>query len=310
MILEDILDARILVEIDRHLTFGTAAEALSIPAATLSRRVARMEKAAGLKLFERTTRRIAPTEAGSVAIEMAHRVADAAGVLDAALDDVASSPRGTVRVTAMPDMATVVLPQVTAEFLTACPDCQLVLSFTDQPVDLIAEGFDVALRTGGPGRGNPIVRRLGSIALRLYAKPDIADTIRTSDDLVAARLGFFGLPSEMRGTGPAAHNLMLRDAGGVERLLPVRPVLKANDFGLLRSTALLNDLVVGMPLQLAEDDVRVGRLAPVLHERCGLDIDLFAVMPSRTHMRPAVRAFVDIAARAIRRELRSGKAGA
>ena len=309
MILDDILDARILVEIGRRLAFGAAADALGVPAATVSRRVARMERAAGIKLFERTTRTVTPTEAGMAAVELAARVVEAAGTLDAVMEGAGGEPRGTVRVTAMHDMANTLLPPVTERFLRECPGCQLVVGLVDEDVDLVAEGVDVAIRAMGPGTGNPIARKLGAVRLRLHARPEVAATVRSVDDLMDRRFGFFGAPSEMRGTGPVPHSLVLHDTGGPPRLVPVEPSLKANDFGLLRTTALASDLIVGLPTVFTTDDVAAGTLVRVLPDLCHTDIDLFAVMPSRTHVRPAVRAFMDIAARTIRDGLREADRG-
>lgn len=309
MIIEDMLDARILVEIGERGAFGAAAEAAGVPAATLSRRVRRMEQAAGARLFERTTRRVAPTEAGLAAIDTARRMTEASNELDALVEETSDAPRGTVRVSAMHDMGEILLASSMARFIRECPNCQLVISLVDAAVDLAVEHVDVAIRAGVPGPQHLVARRLGSVRLRMHAAPKVAAGIRSVDDLVTAPLGFFNVLAQTNGPTPSAQALVVRgpDVGGdvasTERTIEVVPRLKVNDFRVLRRMALEEGIVVDLPVALAAEDVAEGRLVTVLPNTCEHDVDLFAVMTSRRHVRPAVRRFVDIAAECIRAEL-------
>ena len=302
MVIDDLLDARILSEIGTRSSFAGAASALDVPPATVSRRVARMERDAGLRLFERTSRRVTVTEAGAMVIDQARRMLDAASEVDASLEEARARPRGTVRVTAMHDMATMLLGDVTTRFLEAYPECQLVVSLTDRKVDLVRESVDLAIRANAPGGNDLVVRRLGAVRLRLHARPDVARAIRSVEDLRRARFGFFGLEGENPGPGPVRHHIFLKDGSGT---IEVEPTIKVNDFCLLRRAAIESGLVVGQPTGLVREDMEAGRLARVLPGLCGVDLDLFAVLPSRRHMRPAVRAFLDLAAEHIGAQLRA-----
>lgn len=302
MVIEDVLDARILVEVAGRRGFSAAADALNVPPATVSRRVARMEKAAGLRLFERTTRRVEVTEAGLLAVERARSMVEAATEIDDALDEARARPRGIVRVTAMHDMAATLLAGASAEFLAGHPECQLAISLGDDYADLVKGGIDVAIRAFEPGGQGLVARRLGTVRLGLHARPHVAARVAKLDDLHSERLGFFGPVSGLHGHAGISHPLSVHE-DGEERTVEVATAIKVNDFALLHAAALESDLVVGLPLQIAREDVREGRLARVLPERCHFDIDLFAVMPSRRHMRPAVRAFLDLAARRMKAAL-------
>ena len=308
MVIDDLLDARILSEIATRSSFAGAAGALDVPAATVSRRVARMEREAGLRLFERTSRRVEVTEAGALVIEQARRMIEAATEMDASLEEARGAPRGTVRVTAMHDMATMLLGEVTNRFLGAHPECQLSISLTDRKVDLVAEGVDVAIRANAPGGNDLVVRRLGTIRFRMHARPSLAARIRSVEDFLDADFGVFGLESEHAGPGRIRHQITMHGATGLH-FEQIEPRLKVNDLSLLRHAALTGDLVVGMPTSYVREDVEAGRLAPVLPGVCGLDIDIFAVLPSRRHMRPAVRAFLDLAASHIGSTLREDAPG-
>ena len=305
MVIEDILDARILAAVAERRAFGAAAEALGVPAATLSRRVARMERAAGLRLFERTTRRVEVTEAGALAVERARTMVEAAVEIDDALDEARATPRGTVRVSAMHDMAVTLLAGASAEFLQRYPDCELAISLHDEWADLVRDGIDVAIRAFEPGGQGIVARKLGTVRLALHARPEVAARIGGIEDLRRERLGFFGVANGKQAQSGLSHSLSVHE-NGEERVEEVPAAIKVNDFALLRVAAIESDLVVGLPLQVARADIAEGRLARVLSGFCHFDVELFAVMPSRRHMRPAVRAFIDLAARHMRATLADG----
>ena len=307
MIVGDVLDARILVEVGSRLAFGEAAHVLGIPSPTLSRRIARMEREAGVRLFERTSRRVAATDPGLAAIAHAERMLSSLDDLEGALSEANSSPRGPVRVTGMHDMGPTLLHDVVKEFLDTCEDCTVALSFSDRQLDLVGEGIDLAIRAGAPGAADLIARKLGSVRLRLHAKPHIASRVRSLEDLHNEQLALFG-HGGVHPVGPEGlrHTLILpsADPASPPGTMTVAPRLLANDFAMLQMLAKARDMVVGLPTKLTEDDRAAGRLVHVLPGVCGLDIDIFAVMPSRRYMRPAVRRFLDIAVKQLSAMLR------
>lgn len=125
MIIEDLADARILVELHNRLSFVEAAKALAMPPATVSRRLMRIEARAGLRLFDRTTRSVKPTEAGVLAVNHAARMISEVDAAERSLSLMRDAPVGTVRITTPSIFGQALLAPVVASFLDACPDCDL-----------------------------------------------------------------------------------------------------------------------------------------------------------------------------------------
>ena len=304
MIIGDLTDARILVELRNRLSFAEAARSLNIPAATFSRRVARIEEQAGLRLFERTTRSVSVTAAGNVAVAHAERIVAEADAVAMSLDAMRDTPVGRVRVSAPVILGQALLGPIVAAFMRANPRCDLTLDLENRHVDLIEENFDVAIRVGHPGHGDLIARPIGHVEAALYraVRPDRPEA--PGPDAVAdAPIGL------LRSDDTRRPELTLVTAAGSVRRLPVRPRLVCLTPGILRDAALATDLIVVLPCMTAADDLRRGLLervaAPWLANRAPVHI----VFTSRRLMRPAVRAFIEFAADRLRRRLRAIEAG-
>jgi len=188
-------------------SFTAAARALGLPKSSVSRRVGALEKALRVRLLQRSTRKLVPTEAGRVYFERAR--AALAGLADAsaAVTDMSREIAGPVRFTAGGDN-TGLLIGIIAEFLQQYPRVQLDVVLTPRRVDLIQEGFDLALRAGPLVDSTLIVRRLGRTDHGLYASRAYLrreGTPRRVSDLARHRFVLLGDPSEreqLRVTGP------------------------------------------------------------------------------------------------------------
>jgi DNA-binding transcriptional LysR family regulator len=159
------------VQVVEHDGFTAAAEHLKVPKSTVSRSVKRLEQELGVRLLQRTTRRVSLTEAGRAYYE---RVSAALSGMDdarAAIGDMQDAPRGTVRITAPPDAGAGVLAPILARFLRKYPKIKVEMSLTNRYVDLVREGFDLALRMGKLADSSLIARPLGSIESGLFASP-------------------------------------------------------------------------------------------------------------------------------------------
>ena len=274
------------VAVVREGTFTGAGRHLGIPKSTVSRQVSRLEERMGTRLLHRTTRRVGLTEVGRryyehcasaiEAIEDANRIAEAAS----------ENPRGTLRVS-LP-MGASFLGALLPEFNHLYPDIHLVLVGAQRRVDLVAEGFDVALRGGKLSDSGLIARKLFDSSVILAASPAyLADhgTPRTLADLAEHRSVAYRRPGDtgsMRLHGPD---------GPVE--LPLRPWLTVNDTAVLRATLIAGGGIGIMVGELASADIHAGRLAQVLPEYALRGGGFYAVYPSARHLSPKVRAFVD-----------------
>jgi DNA-binding transcriptional LysR family regulator len=165
----DLNDVAVFVRVAEGGGLTPAARALGVPKSTVSRSLARLEQGLGVRLVQRTTRALALTDAGRSYFE---RVKDAvAGVVAAceAATDMGKDPRGTVRVTAPADLGTTLLADVVARFVEKYPQVRVEVSLTNRVVDLVAEGFDLAVRAAALTDSSLVARRLGASDMGLFA---------------------------------------------------------------------------------------------------------------------------------------------
>jgi DNA-binding transcriptional LysR family regulator len=165
----DLNDVATFVRVAQGGGFTAAAKGLGVPKSTVSRAVARLEGVLGVRLVHRTTRALALTDAGRSYFE---RVRGAvAGLADASADvvDLGTEPRGTIRITAPVDLGQLLLADVIARFVEKYPQVRFEVSLTGRVVDLVGEGFDMAIRATPLHDSSLVVRKLGSADLGLFA---------------------------------------------------------------------------------------------------------------------------------------------
>jgi DNA-binding transcriptional LysR family regulator len=212
----DLNQVSAFVQVVEARSFTAAARALGLPKSSISRRVSALEGALRTRLLQRSTRRLVLTEAGRVYFERAR--AALAGLTDAgaAVADMTREIAGPIRFTTGSDNTGFII-SVIRDFLERYPRVQIDAVFTPRRVDLVAEGFDLALRAGPLVDSSLIVRRLGRTDLRLFASRDYVrkqGRPRRFTDLVAHRFVLFGEPHQ-RGkltmTGPAGDETVAID---------------------------------------------------------------------------------------------------
>jgi DNA-binding transcriptional LysR family regulator len=189
-------------------SFTAAARSLGLPKSSVSRRVTALEKALRVRLLQRSTRKLVLTEAGRLYFERARAALGALGEANAAAADMSHDVAGSIRMTAGNDN-TGLLAQLLGEFLARYPNVQLDLVLTPRRVDLVAEGFDLALRAGPLSDSSLVARRLGRSDLGLFAARSYlrkAGRPRRVADLPDHRFVLIGDPRDretLRLTGPA-----------------------------------------------------------------------------------------------------------
>lgn len=152
-------------------SFSRAASRMGVSSGQASKLVARLEGELGVRLINRTTRALSATEAGQAYYERLKELIEEFDALDAAVRNVAGAAKGRLRVTAPLTFGTMRLAPDLIEFAEAYPDIELDVSFTDRTVNLIEEGFDMAVRIGGPADSSLIARRLCEVGIVTAASP-------------------------------------------------------------------------------------------------------------------------------------------
>lgn len=268
--------------------FTAAAKALGLPKSSVSRAVTLLEAELGVRLLQRSTRKVSLTEAGSAFYERASR--GLAGVEEAALAvaDMQGSLRGPIRMTSPADAGDRLLGPALARFLRRHPRVHVELVLTGRIVDLVAEGFDLALRAGHLRDGSLIARKVGDTEGGVFASPRYlsrhGEPARL-EDLAAHRCVLFR-PTRGRSVwtlkGPAG-----------EEHVEVRGPLGADDLSFVRR-ALLGGIGVGiLPSFTCARDVERGRLVRLLPSYRAFDAPIHLVYPSARYVPRRVAAFRD-----------------
>lgn len=248
------------VQVVRSGSFSDAALQLGVPRSTVSRRIARLEEQLGLRLIHRTTRRMALTQEGTAYFE---QVAPAVRRVEEAADlarDLGGEPRGLVRLTAPVDFSPALLADLARELGQLHPAIQLHVELTNRRVDLIQEGYDIALRAGQLADSSLVARRIDQTDAELFASPALlAGRAPPSEPAELATLPCI----LFRPTGPT-QVWRLEHEDGREASVEVTGTLSTNEYAFLRRAALVGVGIGLMPTFLGLPDVRAGRLVRLL----------------------------------------------
>jgi DNA-binding transcriptional LysR family regulator len=268
--------------------FTAAAKKLGVPKSTVSRRVARLEDELGVRLLQRTTRRLGLTELGESYYQ---RVSQALRSLDQAHDELSEAqdrPRGLLRVTAPPDFGIAYLGELVAAFTEQYPDVTVWVELSGRMVDLVAEGFDLALRAGVLRDSSLVARRITAAEGWLVASPVYLEghpAPQRADDLVEHQCVIYERSGELRG-------LVLEGPEGLVTLT-VRGRVSGNDFGFLRRAILAGCGIGLLPGFLCKDDLAEGKLVRVLPDYKLPGGAFYLVYPSARHLPAKARVFRD-----------------
>lgn len=267
-------------------SFTAAAQALGVPKSTVSRKVADLEARLGCRLLQRTTRKLSLTDAGRTFHLHAGRAMADLEAAERAVTALDETPRGRLRVSAPPNLQ--FLGPACAAFLDAHPDVQLDVASTDRVVDLIDEGYDLALRAGTLQDSSLVARRITAWASILVASPaylDRAGTPQTPDDLAEhAGLEF--------GTSTMPARWTLQRGKKVAHVRPT-PRLVTNEFDAIEDAVAAGLGVAMVPVFRCTADVEARRLVRILPDWSSPAVPLHAVYPTRQHLPARVKAFVD-----------------
>ena len=273
-----------------HGGFAAAERALGIPKSRLSRRISQLETDLGVRLLQRSTRRFAVTDVGMSVHRHAQTMLAEAQAAREVVDRLSAEPRGVVRVSVPVAVAQMQLPKILPAFLDKYPKVRLQLHVNNRRVDIINEGYDVALRVRSrlDDDGSLVMRSFGQVQELLVASPKYLDRMgrpQSPEDLDAHVTLSMG-EDEAR-----QHWVLHRD--GETRKIALKPRVAGFDFPMLMALAKQGIGITMLPETLCADAVRAGELEVVLPEWRLPQGTAHAVFASRRGLLPAVRVFID-----------------
>ncbi|MBI2738547.1 MAG: LysR family transcriptional regulator [Rhodospirillales bacterium] len=291
--MQDLNDLYYFVQVVDHGGFAAASRVLGMQKSKLSRRIQRLEERLGVRLLNRSSRRFSVTEIGREFHDRCVAMLVEAEAAEQVIAEMRAEPRGVIRVSCPVALVSSQVGALIARFMIENPAVEIHLESTNRRVDVIAEGFDVAIRVRFPPLEptDLVMRRLDESTQCLVASPA----------LVAASLGspadLQGLPSLDLGPPRRDHQWQLERADGRTAAVIHHPRLVTDDMAALSEAAMAGVGVVQLPTMTVWQHIEAGRLVHVLPEwrpRAGI---IHAVFPSRRGLLPSLRAFLDFLVR-------------
>lgn len=282
--------------------FSAAARKLGRSKALISKYVRELEDGLGVRLMNRTTRQLSLTEAGQSyhreASEILQRIED----LESGLSDAHREPRGRLRVAGPRTLGDGLLGEIVMEFLQAEPHIQLSMTLEDRFVDLVEEGYDVAIRITELADSSFITRRLAPFRMVTCGRPDLIGTLGTP----LAPRDLTDLPCIVDSNARNRSNWTYK-VDGHRVSVPVRGRVEVNSPAATRLAALAGLGFAQIPYIVVREDLAAGRLVTFLDDYENSASGIHIVYPHRRHLSGKVRAFVDHVALWFEKAARSGE---
>ena len=292
--MEDLNDLALFAAVVVHGSFSAAARALNTPKSRVSRRVAELEQRLGVRLLQRSTRVVRVTEVGSAFFTHCEAMTNAARAAVEVTEHAGARPAGRLRVSSPMGVAHVFLAPLLARFLCAHPDVRLELELSNRRVDVIGEGFDVAMRVRSTLEDSSLVVRTFGTSQQVLAASPAYVRAHGPFDTVQSLQGQRGLgPGGMPGQ---AQRWRLQGPAGEVAEIDYAPAMVTDDMQLVMQTVIGGVGLALLPFNVAHGAIARGELVVVLPQYRGAPHQLHAVFPSRRGLVPAVRAFIEFLA--------------
>ncbi|MFI5446092.1 LysR substrate-binding domain-containing protein [Polaromonas sp. UC242_47] len=289
--MQDLNDMVYFAEVAERGGFAAAGRALGLPKSRLSRRVAELEAQLGVRLLQRTTRKLSLTEAGALYLRHCVAMREEALAAGEAVAQMQMEPRGTLRVTCPVTLAQGTLGYLIPRYLAKHPQVKLDMRVTNRVVDLVEEGIDVALRVRPTldDSGSLVIKNLGATGGQLLASPaqlQRQGTPKGPQDL--ARLDTIAMSAS---DGRSSWTLIGPE--GQEFVLQHQPRFVADDLLTLKLAVMAGSGISFLPDTISQAELQAQLLVPVLPGWAPPPGVVHAVFPSRRGQVPSVRSFLD-----------------
>lgn len=291
--MDTLTSLRVFCTVAELKSFTAAADRLGLSPAMASKHVMHLESRLGTRLLNRTSRHVSITETGMLYFNQTRQMLDGLDEVEAAVSNVTVTPRGTLKLSAPVWIANTLIARVMAEYHQRYPDVRFDIDLSGRIVNLVDEGFDLALRATTPERLDPslIARPLMEVGFHLVGAP--------------AYLSRTGRPVELADLN--GHSLLLYSGVNVSGSLTFkgpegpetvnfRPVMQSENENMLHLAALEGMGLVFLPVWMTQTDITEGRLELVLPDAVKFSATLHAVYPSRKYLSAKVRTFIDFLA--------------
>jgi DNA-binding transcriptional LysR family regulator len=278
------------VEVVKQKSFRGAARELGLSKSTVSQRVASLEEQLDARLLSRTTRSVKLTDIGATYYREVAPALDALRNAESLIGQLSARPSGRLRMTAPVEFGQLQLAEALTIFATRYPEVELDLYLTDRSVNLVEEGFDLAVRVGPLSDSGLVTRRIGEPQqVRVFASPGYVrkhGAPQTPAELAAHRC--------LAMSGAREPTSWTFQFGGRLRAVSVTPCLAVNSFQVLTALAIAGVGVMRAPLRFAAAGLAARKLRELLAPHAPPARPTLAVYPSARNVSPAVRAMVDV----------------
>ena len=270
-------------------SFARAADRLGVSVSSVSRLVGDLEAHLSTRLLNRTTRRLSLTESGQAFFERSVQLLADLEEAEVAVTSASVVPRGTLRLTCSATFGARHLAPAVAAFVARHPQMRFNVELSERTVDLVEEGFDLAVRIGGTGGLNVVARKIGTTRIVCCAAPAYLKRHgepKTPEDLVThACMSYEYLPNR--------NVWSFRDPRGGERSVRIAGPVHATNGRFLVALGAVGAGIVREPDFIIGPEVRAGLLLPILTAFESAPLSIYAVYPSRRHLSAKVRTFAD-----------------
>lgn len=293
--MQDLNDMLYFAEVVERGGFAAAGRALGVPKSRLSRRVAELEARLGVRLLQRTTRKLSLTAVGEIYLRHCSAMREEALAAEEAVAHMQAEPRGTLRISCPVTLAQSTLGYLVPRYMALYPQVKIDMRVTNRVVDLVEEGIDIALRVRPSldDSGSLVVKQLGATSGHLLASPELLRRQGTP----ATPQALAGLDTVAMSATDGRSTWVLVGPQGEEFVFLHRPRYVADDLQTLKLAMLAGTGIGFLPETLSQAERQAQLLVPVLPGWMPRPNMAHAVFPSRRGQVPAVRSFLDFMGR-------------
>ncbi len=289
--LSDLDDFYCFAQVVEHGGFSAAERATDIPKSKLSRRVYNLEERLGVRLIQRSSRHFAVTDIGMNIYRHAQVMMNAAQAAHDLVDHLSTQPRGVIKISLPVSIAQNEMTKILPNFLKMYPEIKVQMMVTNRRVDIINEGFDLALRVRDNLDDDPnlVIRKLEAIEQHLFASQAYLNQygdVKQPEDLTQHRI--LSMADEH-----LDQHIVVHDDQSQQKKIRVNPIIMGSDLTMLAQLVSQDCGIALLPDSIVQDYLKSGELVRVLPEWKAPHGILHAVYPSRRGLLPAVRVFID-----------------